>query len=227
MLLKSVLCQPLRAFGPIDQDLNATANRLLPYYPMPRDVPKAMQQNASREPPAEHDWSILFFALADHAAMAFRVKPTIEPDFTFKFDSKPFFDGFIDAVYSASVVTPAFTGPSLPDKHEKLDNRQVILEIRSWAARQIAKSGDSLSNVAEKDVIPRADMIQTTGENPVPTNSVPSRDFILQAQPRSRDLFDYLHGHHNMEAEIVKVDREFSNANVRSADAVLTQCGRK
>lgn len=222
------LREHLRAFGPIDQDLKATTNRLLPYYPMPLDLPEAIQENSAKEPPTEHDWSILFFALADQAAMSWEERPTrfdAGHEFESSFHSEPFFDKLWEAFGSASVVTPGFTGPSLPDEHEKLDN-QAILEIRSWAVSQIAKSGDSLNDVAENDVVPRADMIQTTGENPVPTNSIPSSDFRLQARPRSRDLFDYLQRQPNMEAEIAKVDCFFSGPDGRSNDAMRKDIDR-
>jgi hypothetical protein len=129
----------LRAFGPLDRDLDTTANRLLPYYPMPKDVSAVILANASEEKPTAEDWFILLFALADHAAMAFRIKPTLVGNFEETFDSEQFFSRFVDAISSASVVTPGFTGPSLPDKHEKLDE-QVILGIRAWAADRLALS---------------------------------------------------------------------------------------
>lgn len=124
----------LRGFGPLDEDVGATADRLLPYYPSPNDISEAIQHNCNEEKPTKRDWFILLFALADRGEMEFHVRPRGQ-----HFDSKAFYDRCVTAIGVASRVTPGFTGPSLPDKHEKLDE-QVILGIRAWAAKQISMS---------------------------------------------------------------------------------------
>ena len=159
----------LRAFGPTDQNLKATTNRLLPYYPMTQDVPEAMRENASKEPPTERDWSILLFALAEQAVMSWEMRPIwfdIRRDRRRDFRSRLFFDKFSDAIYSVSVVTPGFTVPSLPDSHEKLD-KPVLLEIRASTAKQIlmSQSDSQVSKIEEKLTINKR-MLRLLEENP-------------------------------------------------------------
>jgi hypothetical protein len=140
----------LRAFGPLDRDeeFDAAADRLHPYYPMPTDVSEAIRSHGNKERPTQHDWCLLLFALAEQFALPLRKETRLSP----AFDSGPYFNWFVTAIASAGTVTPGFTGPSLRDKLDGLSGREAfkaISEIGSWAANHLSIA-ESASDTANK-----------------------------------------------------------------------------
>ncbi len=109
------------------------------------------------------------------------------------------------------------------------DTTEQVEGGRNQASSEVGESArlaDSLDGVAEKVVARSANTLQVTGDDPVPTNSIPSDLFMRRARPRSRDLFSYLKTQPDMRANVEKVDSEFSGSEGRTPDAVRADIRR-